>query len=230
MDTQLGLGDSDIDYLTAKEDYCVYWGATDAESGILESEISICSELNRNDCLLRSLEVGNQSSICITDIEFKEGVRYVAMVRTKNNVGLSTELLSDGFVVDTTPPLMGDIDYVDSPRKSDETETFTHSQIAVQWSGFWDKESGIRTCYVCAGSQPGKCNVKNETDVRNSTSYTFQGLPLVQGDTYFVSVLCENKAGLRSDLMTSDGIVVDKSGKKNDTFDLPPLRRLAFPK
>lgn len=212
---QLGLGDNDIGYLTAKEDYCVSWAAVDLESGIHRSEISICSELNTNDCLLWRLDVGNQTSLCIADLEFKEGVRYVAKIRTENNVGLYTELLSDGFVVDTTPPFMGEIIYTDIPKQTEEdtAEIFTNSQITVQWNGFWDKESGIQTCYVCVGTQPGECNIKNFTDVRNATSFTFQDLPLLQGERYFVSVKAENRAGLKSEVKTSDAVVVDKTGK-----------------
>lgn len=215
LDLQLGLGDYDVDYLTAKEDYCVRWDAVDTESGILRNEISICSEVNNNDCLLHSLDVGNQTTICIADLELREGVRYVTKIYTVNNVGLSTELFSDGFMVDTTPPLMGDVIFIDSPRKIEDesAETFTHSHIAVQWNGFWDKESGVRNYYICVGTQTGECNIKNFTDARNSTSYTFQDLLLVQGERYFVSIKAENRAGLTSDVKTSDAVVVDNTGK-----------------
>ena len=211
---QLGLGGYDVDYLTAKESYCVSWVGEDSESGIHRSEISICSALNNNDCLLRHLDVGKQMSHCIADLEFREGVRYVAKVFIVNNVGLSTEVFSDGFVVDTTPPFTGEIIYINSPKTTDEesAETFTHSQISVQWNGFWDKESGIRTCYACVGTRPGECNIKNFTDARNSTSFIFEDLPLLQGKTYFVSVKAENTAGLTSDVQTSDAVVVDKTG------------------
>lgn len=214
LDLQLGLGNSDVDYLTAKEDYCVSWDAMDAESGILTSNVSVCSDLNNNDCPLHSLEVGNQTSICISDIEFIEGIRYVTKVSTENDVGLSTELFSDGFVIDTTPPVLGEVIPPDKQKTTngETAKTFTHSEIVVQWNGFWDKESGIRTSYVCVGTQPGQCNIKNFTDARHSTSYTFGNLPLVQGATYFASVQAENRAGLRSDVKSSDAIVVDKTG------------------
>lgn len=222
MDLQLGLGDGDVDYLTAKDNYCVSWDAVDPESGILNSKVSVCSELNTNDCLLHNLDVGNQTFVCVADLEFKEGIKYVTKIRAKNNVGLFIELYSDGFVVDSTPPLMGEINYLESssPIVEDATEQFTNSLIAVQWNGFWDKESGIRASYVCVGTQPGGCNSKNFTDVRNSTTYTFRDLPLKQGETYFVSVKAVNRAGLTSDVKTSDGIVVDKTGKHDSYYFL----------
>ena len=210
---QLGLGDYDVDFLTAKEDYCVRWDSVDTESGIRKSDLSVCSNMNPNDCLLQNLDVGSQKFICIADLEFKPGVVYVTRIHTENNVGLSTELLSDGFLVDNTPPFLGEIIYIDNSTSSlkGATETFTHSQIAVRWNGFWDKESGIRSYYVCVGTQPGECNVKTFIDIRNATSYTFEDWPLLQGETYFVSVKAENRAGLTSDVKTSDAVIVDNT-------------------
>ncbi len=215
MDLQLGLGDGDVDYLTSKDSCCVSWDVVDAESGLLKSEVSVCSQFDVNDCLLYDLDVRNQTFICVADLEFKEGVRYVTKVLAENNIGLSSELYSDGFVVDSTPPLMGEIIYTENsnPLVEEAEEQFTHSIIAVQWNGFWDKESGIRTSYVCVGTQPGECNGNNFTDVGNSTTHTFHDLQLVQGETYFVSVKAQNGAGLTSDVKTSDGIVVDKTGE-----------------
>ena len=192
----------------------------DAVSGILKSELSICSDINPSDCLLQGFDVGNQTFICIADLEFKEGVKYVTKVRTVNNVGLSTELFSDGFLVDTTPPFIGEILYIHNPWASlnEAEKTFTHSKIAVQWDGFWDDESSIRTYYICVGTQPGKCNIKNFTNARNATTFTFQNLPLIQGETYFVSVKAENKASLTSDVKTSDAVIVDKTGTGSYIF------------
>ncbi|KAL9987450.1 hypothetical protein ACROYT_G001763 [Oculina patagonica] len=218
LDLQLGLGDEDIDYLTAEDSYCVSWDGGDSESGVLKSEVFVCSQLDVNDCLLHNLDVGNQTSVCVADLEFEEGITYVTKIRMENKVGLLTELYSDGFVVDSTPPFMGEITYVESSssRVEKAEEHFTHSLISVQWNGFWDKESGIRTSYVCVGTQPGECNIKNFTEVRNSTAYNFQNLSLDQGETYFVSVKVENGAGLTSDVKASDGIVVDKTGPINE--------------
>lgn len=215
---QLGLGDKDIDYLTAKDSYCVSWDGMDSESGVLRSEVSVCSELDINDCLLHNVNVGNKTVICMADLEFTQGIKHVTKIRLENNVGLFTEFYSDGFVFDSTPPFVGEIFHMDSWRanfeEASEQITFTHSLIAVQWRSFLDKESGVRNFYICVGTQPGECNSRNYTEVRNSTTYTFQDLTLVHGETYFVSVKAENRAGLTSDVKVSDGILVDTTGTK----------------
>ena len=82
----------------------------------------------------------------------------------------------------------------------------------MEWDGFFDKESGVRTYHLCIGTQPGECNVLNFTDVGNSSSYSYQDLQLVQGETYFISVKAKNRAGLVSNVMSSTGVAVDKTG------------------
>lgn len=218
MDLQLDNNDHDVDYFTSKDSVCIGWNVMDSESGVLKSKVSVCSALNTIDCLLYELDVGNQTFICVADLEIKEGVKYVTKVRAENQAGLTTELFSDGFVVDSTPPLIGEVEYTDSsnPIVKKAEEQFTHSLISVKWNGFSDKESGIRAYNVCVGTQPGECNSINMTKVTDSTTYTFHDLQLVQSETYFASVVAENRAGLTSDLKTSDVIAVDKTGIHNN--------------
>ena len=208
---QLGSPLVDKDFITAKDAYCVSWETLDPESGILKNEVSICSSVNINDCLLRNMYVGIRTTICIADLEFQEGVKYETRIRSTNIVGLASELSSDGFVVDSTPPITGEVTHVENPPL-EESSQFTSSGISVEWNGFLDKESGVRTYHLCIGTQPGGCNVMNFTDVGNSSSYSNQDLQLVQGETYFVSIKAKNRAGLVSDVKSSTGVAVDKTG------------------
>lgn len=208
---QLGSPLVDKDFLTAKDAYCVSWETLDPESGILKNEVSICSSVNINDCLLRNMDVGIHSTICIANLEFQEGVKYETRIRSTNIIGLASEKSTDGFVVDSTPPLMGEVTHVENPPLEESTH-FTSSEISVEWNGFLDKESGVRTYHLCIGTQPGVCNVMNFTDVGNSSSYSSQDLQLVQGETYFVSMKAENRASLVSDVKSSTGVAVDKTG------------------
>ena len=229
---QLRQGDDDVDYFSSKDGVCIGWNVVDSESGVFKSEVSVCSALNTNDCLLHNLDVGNQTSVCVADLEFKGGIKYVAKLRVENYVGLSTERYSDGFVVDSTPPVMGEITIsrssITTLEGTIEHVQFTHSLIVVHWNGFWDKESGIKVFYVCVGTKPGGCNSKNITEVRNATTYTLQDLPLVQGETYFVSVAAENRAGLTSNVKTSDGIVIDKTGTDTIFYNKICTRNFEF--
>ncbi|XP_015767122.1 PREDICTED: uncharacterized protein LOC107345883, partial [Acropora digitifera] len=199
----------DRDFITAKDTFCASWNAVDVESGVFKNEISVCSAININDCLLLNMDADNRKMICIADLEFKEGVKYITRVRSTNNVGRSSEMFSDGFVVDSTAPSMGEVLHVENPPSKEGGEIFTHSKISVEWSRFVDQESGVQTYYICVGTQPNECNMVNFTGVGNSTSYSFRTLQLSQGETYFVSVKAENGAGLMSDVKSSTGVVVD---------------------
>ena len=63
---------------------------------------------------------------------------------------VASELSSDGFVVDSTPPVMGEVTHVENPPL-EESSQFTSSGISVEWNGFFDKESPV------FGTQPGEC-------------------------------------------------------------------------
>lgn len=151
----------------------------------------------------------------MADLDFKGGIKYLTKIKAVNLLGVSAEVFSDGFVLDSTPPLMGEVFFAEMFKSTIEGDTkhYTCSVIAAQWRGFWDKESGVRTSYVCLGTTSGKCNTRNFTMVQNTTAYTFTDAPLVQGETYFVSVKVENGAGLTSDIQTSEGILFDQTGK-----------------
>lgn len=190
----------------------------DLESGVLKSEISVCSVINIDDCLLRDLDVGKRSTICIGNLEFKEGVKYITRVRSTNTVGRSSEMLSDGFVVDSTAPIMGEVRHVENPAAQVGGQVFTHAKISVEWGGFLDQESGVRRYHLCVGTEPSACNVLNFTDVENSTRYTLESLPLQQGETYFVSIKAENMAGLMSEVESSGGVAVDLTGIFSASF------------
>ena len=209
-DLQINRTERDFNFITAKDQYCVSWETADLESGVLTSQVSVCSATSRRDCLVNSADVGNRTKICIADLEFHEGVEYAATVRVTNNVGLSTEMSSNGFMVDSTAPSMGQVRHNENPTV--EGEQFTDSLISVEWEGFWDKESGVSKYLVCIGTQPGECDVRNFTEVMNSTRFSFEDSTLLHEETYFVSVVAENRAGLRSAVKSSDGVVVDKTG------------------
>ena len=200
----------DLDFVTAKDEYCIAWDGADAESGVASSEVSICSILDPDDCLLQGSNVGNRTSVCLADLEFQEGVQYAATVRVRNEVGLSAGRSSDGFMVDSTPPSVGGIVHIENP--SVDGEHFTHSLTSVQWTGFLDKESGVSRYYVCVGTQPGQCGVRNWSQIVNGTHVTIADSGLVHLETYYVSVTAENHAGLRTEIRSSDGVTVDKTG------------------
>ena len=205
---------ADIDFLTSKTKYCASWNATDQESGILKSEISVCAEINRKSCLANSIDVGNRSLICMSNLAPVPGVRYITTVSVTNMVGLTTSVDSDGFTLDFAPPVSGKVSVGNmSSDVENPSNIFASSVIAASWSGFWDKETAIMKYHVCLGNHSSSCEAADWEDVGRSTEYTFKNIDLQSDGTYYVSVVAENQAGLKSAVESSQGIYIDKTGK-----------------
>ena len=79
----------------------------------------------------------------MADLDFKGGIKYLTKIRAVNLLGVPAEVFSDGFVLDSTPPLMGEVFFAEMFKSTIEGDTkhYTRSVIAAQWRGFWDKES-----------------------------------------------------------------------------------------
>jgi len=182
---------------------------------MLRSEVSVCTALDDKNCLVKSADVGNRTLICMSNLAFIEGVKYVTIVRVLNNVGLASVGKSDSFVLDSTPPVSGQILIGKNVSEDEERpeEIFASSSIDVSWDGFWDKETLISKYYICLGNQSGSCDVVDWKDVGLQTSYRFENVDLVHGSTYYVSLVAENQAALKSIVTSSQGIVIDKTGR-----------------
>jgi hypothetical protein len=150
----------------------------------------------------------------MSNLKLLEGVKYVTTVRVTNNVGLSTTRTSDGFLLDSSPPITGEISHTTNASDSlDFHNRFTSTDISVRVHGFWDRESLISKYYICLSKLSGSCNFVNFTDIGNLTEYTFKGISLQHNTKYYVSVIAENEAGLRSSIASSDGVLMDATGK-----------------
>lgn len=151
VDLYWGLYFVDKDYISVSDVYCVSWEIEDVESSVLKSEVFICFVIDVNNCLVKNMDIGNCIYICIVDLEFYEGVKYVIMICFMNIVGRVSELLLDGFVVDLIFLIVGEIMYVENFLVGEFFEVFIDLEIFVKWSGFLDMESEIEKYFVCVG-------------------------------------------------------------------------------
>lgn len=76
-----------------------------------------------------------------------------------------------------------------------------------------DPESDVTSYEVAWGTAPGKTDVKEFEEVTNTTIWLakFKDDALGKGNKYFATVRATNGAGLLSDKLSSNGIVVGKS-------------------
>ncbi|KAK3735001.1 hypothetical protein QZH41_001674 [Actinostola sp. cb2023] len=101
-----GNTSKDIDFLFGDDDVVVNWlGFKDDESGIKNYEVAICDARNLTNCPQQFTDVNNVTSIKITGLDLESGTMYVAKVKSTNYAGLQTEVSSNGFTVDFSPPI-----------------------------------------------------------------------------------------------------------------------------
>lgn len=146
----------------------------------------------------------------LSDLTLEEGVAYYTMVRATNELGVSSTSISDGVLVDMSPPDVGlvlggrGLGYAGSRGQTD-TETF-----AVRWYGFHDAGVGVDHYEVAVTDSPSP---PSTPDLYQHSSVALQTRvlqTLMLGQTYYAHVSAVNRAGLRS-IATSEGVAVQES-------------------
>ena len=92
------------------------------------------------------------------------------------------------------------------------TDDGAYTGFADRLHGAWsaaDPESGIAHYRYCIGTAAGLNDVADWLDVGTATEDTRQGLSLVSGQTYYITVIAINGAGGESQPVSSDGIMLD---------------------
>ena len=135
--------------------------------------------------------------------------RYFVTVRATNQAGYSTMAASNGVLVDSTPPVGGEVrdggTLADIDFQADDTYMYAN------WDEFQDLESDVTRYAWCAGTAKGTCDIIPATDVGGRTSVSRQIHPsLTAGMAVFVTVSAHNGAGAIT-RVSSDGFKVDST-------------------
>jgi hypothetical protein len=93
---------------------------------------------------------------------------------------------------------------------SDTDLDFTNNtaSISARWIDFRDNESDIEHTFWCIGSRPLRDDIMGCENATSHLNRTLTGLSLQHNDTYYVTVLACNYAGLCT-ARSSDGVSVD---------------------
>ncbi|XP_072048762.1 uncharacterized protein [Amphiura filiformis] len=160
--------------------------------------------------------------INIKDLNLSHGKRYIVCIHgvtttikhekwTENVDTISA--CSDGVVVDTTPPLAGNV-WIG--WNSDNRYQISTSEVVVQWDSFVDVEeyarsphhSGIKHYEIAIGSSPGGSDIQSYIHVGITNSAIIRNLRLQNGHRYYATVRATDFVGL-STHSTSPAITVD---------------------
>ena len=149
------------------------------------------------------------TSFTLGKITLANGQRYCIKVKAENKAGLlSSEISSDGFVADVTPPSTRNALVLDGNTASDIDYQDNTTAMSAEWEGFADPESGIQYYeYGISRSREGIMDIFPFRSAGLNTSVTVHGLSLSDG-VYYVTVCAVNNAHLRS-CLSSDGVLID---------------------
>ena len=184
------------------------WKSSDPESGVTKTEF--CVGTVAIGCQIKSMTELPWNSTLVTcdDCQLRHLGTYYVTVRVTNGAGLYTLSTTEEIKVDLTAPLLGDVFPV-----NDVTQCVSNCLLIANVTYFADEESGVKSCsYAIRNSTHFITNYTN-----NGLYKTIQaeGLQLVAGNKYYVTLRCENNVGLIAEKMSIGPVLVD---------DTPPTR------
>ncbi|XP_056015772.1 uncharacterized protein LOC125675332 [Ostrea edulis] len=200
----------DIDFQTDTEALAVVWyGFLDPHSLIQEYFINIGTCPLCDDVIGRQ-SVGLVNELTIDFVHFGSGLTYYTTVTACNSAEFCTTAVSDGVIMDNSPPNMGVV--TDGTSPNDMEYQSIRNWIGARWYGFTDPQSGISHYVWWAGTTPGGKEILPEETVHlfeEASAYNFsQELPVSK--RIYVTVRAYNKAGLFVDAV-SNGFLVDQT-------------------
>ena len=222
-----GILEPDIRYQSSTKKLSANWERIwDLESKVEGFEWGIGED--GENLVQEFVDVGLQTHVTSkTALHLKHGHNYTIFLRVYNRAGLLQELLSDGVIIDTTPPVPSKIIprvLLPQWRFSDETKTYyssNRSDIHVTWRNFeklesemWYYKWAIGTSKHGTQLQPF-INVGLVTNANTSGS----GLYIRPGIRYFATVIGRNRAGLVSG-NCSWPFLVDQSPPRTGSIEI----------
>ncbi|XP_071123054.1 uncharacterized protein [Mytilus edulis] len=169
---------------------------------------------------------GTDQQFNMTGLQLTPGVVHYTNVIAYNYAGAHTTATSDGFVVDSILPKSGIV--YDGLGSRDLEFMNSSDSVSAHWHGFTDTESGIATYYWCFGTRTYVNNRKRDKTECSVIGWTNAGLhvsassnistEIPQGTRLYAKVYSVDNAGLKSDIIVSDGAIIDKTPPVPEKF------------
>lgn len=200
---------NDLELQSSTSEISANWSPfTDSNGRITLYEMCVGTEQEKCDVSdFVSLGIALKGSI--HGLSLNHTRRYFVTVRATNEAGYSTMATSNGVLVDSTPPVGGEVR--DGRTLADIDFQAGDTYIYANWDEFQDVESDVTRYIWCAGTRKGTCDIIPETNVGDRTSVGRQiRPPLTAGMAVFVTVSAYNGARAIT-RVSSDGFKVDST-------------------
>ena len=196
----------DPEFISDYDSLIIYWSVLDTTSGINIIEVSIDSDSSISD-LTEWFNVDDLNYYVFNDLELVNGNKYYTKIRSFDNAGNESDaFISNGFIVDTSPPV-GSL--VLDGIEFDFIYTQNDSTIISSWLPFNDSISGIAFYEFAVGLAGSDSNIIDWQNNGLDTNAIIENIPLASGSTYISKVRAIDNIGNISSEYTSSGIMVD---------------------
>ena len=198
-----------------------YYGGVSSSPPPLDNATHECSELVRDSRQffdVSGLHVLESDSVAVVEgLSLRHGHRYYVTVVAADEMGQCSAAVSKALVVDTTPPLDGQIT---AEGFDAQTVIFLHSRqtVKAKLDKLLDPESGVESAEVellvteeCDPvKQSDKLTILGSVLVEEETDVAMRNLKLQEKTLYFLRVTVTNGAGLTTESL-SRPMVLDTS-------------------
>ena len=173
---------------------------------------------SRNSTESISVGAGNENDIRFQNQNPSTPAGQINSIVTDVAGNLSN--VSSQFVnVDWTAP--SSVPYVIDGTGNDIDTTNNGTQLQANWSDAIDSNSGIANYFYSIGTYSGGDDVVGWTSNLNSLSLSVSSLNLIHLQTYYINIQAENYAGIKSEIVSSDGqLYYDLATTLNKLADL----------
>jgi hypothetical protein len=118
----------------------------------------------------------------------ERGTRYYVTVRAWNQAGLRTSAVSDGLLIDVTPPVPGVV--FNTGRHSNAHAQSSTTAVSASWHGFEDGESQVRSYHMAVFAADNfTAPIMPFLDVGTANKWTM-AVPLQQGHRFIFTCPC----------------------------------------
>ena len=203
-------------YISSLSLVTVQWiGFYDAHSGIQRYEWAIIpSDKSLSNSDFKAVSGSNlPTSATFQNLALIQGKGYYVIIRAYNGAKLYKDAYSVLVIPDSTPPSSGEV--FDGPTyKVDIDYQADIQHVYGSWSSFPEPHTAVKQYYYAVGSCIfGNYHVTGnrfvKTDPPTASSFLIGNITLVNGQRYCIKIKAENKAGLMSYEVSSNGFVVD---------------------
>ncbi|XP_065178155.1 uncharacterized protein LOC135808850 [Sycon ciliatum] len=215
----------DIDYTSSTDHLTVSWTGvfdTSIPSTIDRYEVGLGTAAGVDDTVQFTTVVSTVTTHRFSGLSLHTGMTYYASVIGVNGIGETGVAQSDGILVDTTPPVAGEIRLLNTAHGDKPIEASANSSdVRVHVNGANDPESGIAAYSLAVGTSPGLADV---LAVNGSSMGALQYWPLSAADlshntTYYVALTVRNGAGKFATLASSAQLIYDTT--RPSTYSCP---------